>query len=76
MPSLGTNLRSAAASVGIPRETARRKVEEMIQAGWLIRVGRDIRFTPRAYQQFTPVRESIERLAPRIHDVIATVVGP
>lgn len=70
MPSLGTNMRSVAASVGIPKETARRKLADIYDAGWLVRDGRDIRFTAKGYRELAPVREAIEALALRNADTI------
>ena len=69
-PSLGTNVRSIADSVGIPKETARRKLDELIRKGWLVREARDLRLTARAYQDLTPVREGLERLALKYSDLI------
>lgn len=62
-PGLGTNARSIAASLHIPKETVRRKVSELIEAGWFVREGARLYFTSKAYQQLAPVREQIERLA-------------
>lgn len=76
MPSLGTNMRSVAASVGIPKETARRKLCEIYDAGWLVREDRDIRFTAKGYQELAPVREAIEALALRYADVIEDLFRP
>lgn len=75
LPSLGTNMRSIAASVGIPRETTRRKLAELYEAGWLVRAGRDIRFTAKGYQELAPVRDRIEALALRYAAVIELVVA-
>lgn len=75
LPSLGTNMRSIAASVGIPKETTRRKVAELYEAGWLARAGRDVRFTAKGYQELAPVRERIEALALRYAALVDTVVG-
>lgn len=73
MPSLGTNMRSIAASVGIPKETTRRKLAELYEAGWLVRAGRDVRFTAKGYQELAPVREKIWTLALRYDAVIDAV---
>jgi len=75
MPSLGTNMRSIAASLGIPKETTRRKLAELYEAGWLVRAGRDVRLTAKGYQELTPVRDRIQALALRNADLIGTVVG-
>ena len=70
-PTLRTNIRSIADSMGMPKETVRRKVLELSEAGWMMRDGRDVFFTTRAYQELVPVRESIERLAFRHFEVIS-----
>ena len=70
-PSLRTNIRSIADSMGMPKETVRRKVLELSEAGWMMRDGRDVFFTTRAYQELVPVRESIERLALRHFEVVS-----
>ncbi|RAK60786.1 hypothetical protein DJ021_13705 [Phenylobacterium hankyongense] len=63
LPSLGTNARSIADSMGIPKETIRRKVGELIEAGWLVRRDNDLLLTGHAFEQLSPVREAVEMLA-------------
>jgi CRP-like cAMP-binding protein len=36
-PTLGTNVQSVAESTGTPKETVRRKVGELVKAGWISR---------------------------------------
>lgn len=48
LPSFGTNARSLAESTGIPRETVRRKVREMVDDGWVIRM--DVHDTERGIE--------------------------
>lgn len=62
-PGFGTNARSMAESLNIPKETVRRKVSELIEEGWLVRQGTRLYFAAKAYQELAPVREQIERLA-------------
>lgn len=62
-PTLGTNVRSVAESTGTPKETVRRKVNELVQAGWISRQANELRFTARAYQDLAQVRLAIEELA-------------
>lgn len=69
-PSLGTNVRSVAASIGIPKETVRRKVGELIAAGWFERRGGSLRYTLHAYRQLAPVRESLQQMAVRYFEVV------
>jgi CRP-like cAMP-binding protein len=62
-PTLGTNVRSIADSLGVPRETVRRKLAELTTAGWVVRHDNEICFTAEAYQQLAKVREGLEQLA-------------
>jgi hypothetical protein len=73
-PSLGTNVRSVADSIGAPKETIRRKVSELVEAGWIARQDNELRFTTIAYQQLDGVRVAIEHLAVRNFDVVANLV--
>jgi hypothetical protein len=73
-PGLGTNARSIATSLNIPKETVRRKVSELIEAGWFARVGTRLYFTAKAYQQLAPVREQIERLALLNYQAVAALL--
>lgn len=73
-PSLGTNVRSIADSIGAPRETIRRKVRELIDAGWIARQGTELYFTALAYQQLAGARVSIEQLAVRNFEVVAELL--
>jgi hypothetical protein len=74
-PGLSTNVRSIAASLGLPRETVRRKVTELIETGWIWRERTALYFTATAYQQLVPVREAIELLAVRNFEVIAGLLA-
>lgn len=73
-PGLGSNARSIADSLGMPRETVRRKVGELIASGWLVRRRARLYFTAAAYQALAPVRVQIERLAIQHYDVVAALV--
>ena len=71
LPSLGTNTRSIAASVGIPKETARRKLVDLVDCGWLVRQHWDFRLTVKGYAALEPVRTRIQTLALSQHDLLA-----
>jgi DNA-binding MarR family transcriptional regulator len=75
LPSLGTNVRSIAESVSIPRETVRRKVAELIEAGWIVRRGDRLCVTSRGYAEMTPVREAVQALAIADFQVVAELLG-
>ena len=70
-PTLGTNVRSVAESTGTPKETVRRKVGELVEAGWISRQGNELRFTVLAYQELAGVRVAIEDLAISNFEVVA-----
>jgi hypothetical protein len=70
-PTLGTNVRSVAESTGAPKETVRRKVQELVAAGWISRQGNELRFTARAYQDLAQVRIAIEELAVSNFEVVS-----
>jgi hypothetical protein len=71
LPSLGTNTRSIAASVGIPKETARRKLAELVDSGWLAREHWDFRLTAQGYAALEPVRTRIQAMALSYHDLLS-----
>lgn len=71
LPSLGTNTRSIAASIGIPKETARRKLAELVEAGWLVRQHWDFRLTAKGYAALEPVRARIQAMALSHCDLMA-----
>lgn len=73
-PSLGTNVQSIADSIDAPRETVRRKVCELVEAGWIAREGNDLRFTALAYRRLAAVRVAIEQQAVRNFEVVARVL--
>jgi hypothetical protein len=75
LPSLGTNARSIADSMGIPKETIRRKVGELIEAGWLVRRDHDLLLTGRAFEQLTPIRESVETLAASNWETVSALLA-
>lgn len=70
-PTLGTNVRSVAESTGTPKETVRRKVGELIEAGWIMRQATELRFTALAYQDLAVARVAIENLAVSNFQVVA-----
>jgi len=73
-PALRTNARSIAETVGVPKETVRRKVSDLIETGWVVREGGKLRLTALAYQQLTPIREQFQVLAVRCHEVISDLL--
>src|SRR5262249_5316969 len=49
LPTLGVNALSLSESLGITRETVRRKVAELVQKGWLARRGSNLHFTSKGF---------------------------
>jgi hypothetical protein len=74
LPGLGTNARSIAASLQMPKETVRRKVAELVEAGWLAREGYNLFYTGHAYGQLAPVRQQLTALAVRYFEVVEALV--
>ena len=72
-PTLGTNIRSIAASLDIPRETVRRKVRDLIERGWVESRNGRLHVTPQAAHALTPLRGEFLRLALRWREVLATL---
>jgi len=69
-PTLGVNARSIAESSGIPRETVRRKVADLVRDGRIVREGANLHFTAKAFAESTVVRTAIERLAVQYYEVL------
>lgn len=73
-PSLGVNARSIADSSGIPRETVRRKVADLVRSGWIVRKGSNLYFTAKCFRETTPVRTAMERLAVQYYAILSEEV--
>lgn len=67
LPTLWTNIRSIADSTGIPRETVRRKVNDLIEAGLVKRSGQLLGITPQAFSESRFVVDKFIRLAAVSH---------
>jgi hypothetical protein len=74
-PGFGTNARSIAASLGIPKETIRRKVAELIGDGWIVRIRARLYVTAAGHRQLTPVRGHIARLAVANYEVVSGLLA-
>lgn len=72
-PTLGTNIRSIAQSSGIPRETVRRKVLDLLAEGWIERNDHTLGMAPKASKKLTPVRDVILDLAARNYQTVMTL---
>lgn len=69
-PSLGINIQSIADSVGAPKETVRRKVAELVEAGWIERQGNDLFYTARAWQGLSKVGKQLEATAVSYYETV------
>ena len=69
-PTRGVNIRSIADSSGIPRETVRRKVADLLRLGWIAQGSDGLRFSPEGYRALTPAREKLEELARQFHRIL------
>jgi hypothetical protein len=69
-PNIGANGRSIAESSGMARETVRRKVAELIAAGWIGQSGRNLHYTAEGYRALTPAREALVRTAELFAEVV------
>lgn len=74
LPTLWTNIRSIADSTGIPRETVRRKVNDLIEAGLVKRSGQLLTATPRAFPANRFVIEKFIRLAAVSHVTVEKLI--
>ena len=74
LPSLGANVSSIAASTGIPKESVRRKVLELIAAGWVIRDGRNLHYSVEGFHAIAPAREAMFRMYARAYEVVGALV--
>jgi len=74
-PSLSTNVRSIADSTGIPKESVRRKVAALVEAGWIRRDENSLSLAPHATRQLLDFRERLFQLAIRNHQAILSVEG-
>lgn len=59
LPGFGTNIRSIADSTGVPRETARRKIQQLIDVGWVEWIGPNLCYSAQGYREVERVRVAI-----------------
>jgi hypothetical protein len=69
-PSLSTNVRSISDSTGIPKESVRRKVQALVDAGWIVRQDNSLSLAPQASRGLTPFREQVLQTAIRNHHTV------
>lgn len=60
IPHMPATVQSIADATKIPRETVRRKVNELVDAGWVEKVdGKQLRLTVQGYCEIDPIREAV-----------------
>ena len=74
IPSLGINVRSLAESTGIPRESVRRKVRELLESGWVVRQGHRLHFSHEGYVAVTRTRQEMQRMYVRAYQVVSALI--
>src|SRR5438067_10866454 len=72
-PSLTTNVRSIADSTGIPKESVRRKVQALVEAGWIRRQDNSLSLSPKSSRALTPFREQVLQQAVRNYQAILSL---
>ena len=75
LPGLGTNGRSVADSLSMPKETVRRKIRELAETGWIVRLNGQLYLTSAAYRDLSPVREAMHHLAVRYYEILVRLQG-
>jgi len=74
IPSLGINVRSLADSTGIPRESVRRKVSELLEIGWIVRQGHRLHFSHEGYLAASRTRQELHRMYVRAYQVVSALI--
>jgi len=65
-----TNISSVADFTGIPRETVRRKVAELLDAGFIHRHGNDLKMSPEAPRRLSHLVDMVVANSARAHALI------
>lgn len=74
-PRLDINLRSIAAFSGIPRETVRRKVAELVKRGWVVRAGNgSLAATAKAKADLEPLTDASIQYLGAMLDLLASSI--
>jgi hypothetical protein len=74
-PSLHTNARSIAESLGIPRESVRRRVQQLISSGLVVRHSSGLIATSKGMAELAPVRRFLVNLAVRYFHTVRSVIS-
>lgn len=74
-PSLGTNARSVAESLGMPRESVRRRVQALIGDGLVDRCDNELRLSADGLIALSPVRNFLVGLSVRYFQIVSSVIA-
>jgi predicted transcriptional regulator len=75
-PGLWTNVSTLAGSLGVPRESVRRKVAQLVELGYVDRADGRLVLRPIGTQRSTPLREQIFHMMLSFHGVVAEYARP
>lgn len=75
-PGWGTNVRSLSDSCQLPRETVRRKVQKLVERGYLARRGDRLLATEHAKAALEPLTLQVYRSVARVRVVIDKILDP
>lgn len=73
LPGFGSNMRSIADSTGVAKETVRRKVQQLIDVGWVVKQGRNLCYSVKGYEAVSEVRDSIIQMYARGFQVLSAL---
>lgn len=74
-PALASNVKSIAASIGIPEETVRRKVRALVRDGWIARDGNKLTYTAKAATELSSIRRLVIRGAVQNHAAVERLLA-
>jgi hypothetical protein len=75
LPGFGTNMRSLAESTGIPRETVRRKVANLVERAWVVPRQNTLYYSTDGYRCVGPARDAIIRMHVRGFEVVGALTS-
>ena len=74
-PSLLTNVRSISASTGIPYETTRRKVDKLLELGWVERRDGGLALTTEASVKFSDARSRMLAMVKAHYGIVTRLLA-
>ncbi|WP_309643248.1 Lrp/AsnC family transcriptional regulator [Phenylobacterium sp.] len=72
---LSTNILSLAEAASLPRETVRRKINELVDRGVVTRVGVNVALTPLGIDSLALARKALIRFTAQQHSVLAKLLA-